>query len=194
MPPSDPDPPRAVGSASPLRYFSAGSAGLASARSVEIARWRHGRGVDQPDRRRPLYRLAPLRDSELALDRNRLRLHGPARDVLPLRDLSDREMCREQRQHAQLGLGQQRSPVTAHRAHRADLITEPRGLLDEHAECGNPSQELVAASVITAYPALSSLAVIRMRGAAPASGGAPKASAMNPAAHTQTTTPTHNTI
>ena len=69
------------------------------------------RRVDEAELDRPLDRLAPTGGIELPVDRDRLGLHGVARDEQPLGDLAEREVRRQQGQQPELGRGQRRRPA-----------------------------------------------------------------------------------
>ena len=95
------------------RHPGARAAGRSTTDSSLAVRRRQlgpGRGVEQAGRGRGLDGAAARRRAELAVDRDRLGLHGVPRDVEAIGDLGHREVRREQLQHAQLGRRQRRRP------------------------------------------------------------------------------------
>ena len=104
----------------------------------------HGcRRIDQAELLRLLDRLAAAGHSELAIRRDRLRLHGVPREAEKGADFAERQMGREQREQSELGSRQADRASVQPRGHGCELRLEVHALSVEGSQLGARHEQLV---------------------------------------------------
>src|SRR5215212_7287787 len=105
-------------------------AGSSSVRGERLGR--SGVRVDETQVDGTLDRVAAVRDAELSIDRDRLRLDRVPGDVELLADLRERQVRGQERKQAELRRSQTYSSPPL--GNRLDLLLEQLGLVDEDAQ------------------------------------------------------------